>query len=101
MAADVFTRSSGLPSFPLYFFSTQLRTVAPWLLKVIRNTSVSMTMGGAAFWSVAGDVGAATGAASGSACVEAAAGWVAAAGGGAVCEVAAPFFCGGGADLKK
>ncbi len=35
------TSSSGLPSLPLYFLSSQLRTVAPWLLKATRNRSVS------------------------------------------------------------
>ena len=44
----VFTSSSGLPSLPLYFFSSQLRTVAPWLLNVTRNRSVSMMNGGSA-----------------------------------------------------
>jgi hypothetical protein len=56
--AAVFTSSSGLPSAS-DFFSCQLRTLAPWLLKVILNRSVLMTKGGCACAWVTGAVGAA------------------------------------------
>src|ERR1039458_1458562 len=55
--ALAFTRSSGLVS-ALYFFSTQLRTLPPWLLKVTWKRSVSMEKVGSDFAWVAGPVGA-------------------------------------------
>src|SRR5271157_358679 len=54
-AALGFTRSSGLSSV-VYFFSTQLRTLPPWLLKVTWNRSVSMEKPGSTLAWVTGAV---------------------------------------------